>query len=57
MKIDFANLNIEPTPNPKSLKVQRVNVEVVTEEGKVFAAGDGYVRNANVHPSAHTERW
>lgn len=52
VKIDFANLNIQPYPNPKPLRVQKVFVEVQSEDGKTFASGDGYIRNAEVHPSA-----
>ena len=51
MKIDFANLNIQPMPNPKPLTTERVNVE---ENGA--PSGYGYVRNAKVHPAAITER-
>ena len=56
VKLDFSNLNVEPSPNPKTLKVQRVSVQVTSEDGKVFASGDGFIRNVNVHPSAHTGR-
>jgi hypothetical protein len=57
MKYDFQNLNIEPQPNPKPLKVQRVAVTFSTEEGKTYHAGDGFVINANVHPDALIWGW
>ncbi len=50
MKIDFHNLNLEPMPNPKPLRVQRVNVEVESVEGKIVSSGQGRITNANVHP-------
>ena len=51
MKIDFTKLNIEPMPNPKLLKVQRVVVEMDHPEK---AAGNryGFITNARVHPVA-----
>ena len=52
MKYDFQNLNIEPQPNPKPLKVQRVSVSVESAEGKVTSAGEGRIVNANVHPAS-----
>ncbi len=61
MKIDFANLNLEPSPNPKPLTVERVSVriETVDEKGNAKFSSDstGYIRNASVHPVAHTGRW
>ena len=61
MKIDFSDINIEPMPNPKRLTVQRVNVAIVTEDdkGNVRSSDSsvGYIRNASVHPAAHTGRW
>jgi len=53
MKIDFANLNIEPSPNPKTLAVEKIAVKITSEDGKVFAAGEGYIRNAKLDPLAH----
>jgi hypothetical protein len=50
MKYDFQNLNLEPMPNPKPLRVQRVNVEVESVEGKIVSSGQGRITNANVHP-------
>ena len=50
MKYDFQNLNIQPMPNPKPLRVQRVNVEVESVEGKIVSSGQGRITNANVHP-------
>ncbi len=60
MKIDFSNLNIEPMPNPKPLKVLRVSVEMGKSETAAPSVGSspyGFVRNANVHPAAITKRW
>lgn len=61
MKIDFSNLNLAPTPNPKALTVERVSVciETVDEQGhsKFNDYSTGYIRNASIHPVAHTGRW
>jgi hypothetical protein len=60
MKIDFANLNIAPTPNPKPLTVERVNVRIVKGEGNTEEHSQtehGYIRNTCVHPEALLERW
>ena len=58
MKPDFNNLNIEPMPNPKPLSVERVSVrmEHTDDNGKTTygPVESGYVRNANLHPAAHT---
>ena len=43
--------NIEPMPNPKNLTVQKVFVSVETGDGKTFAEGPGYIRNANIYPA------
>ena len=51
MKIDFANLNLAPMPNPKPLRVERVTV-AVGAEGKQGQPEVGYIRNANLHPEA-----
>lgn len=51
MKINFQNLNIEPQPNPKPLKVQRVSCEVASVEGKIVSHGEGRITNAKVHPA------
>ncbi len=59
MKIDFSNLNIEPMPNPKTLKVLRVSVRMGKSETAAPSAGSspyGFVRNANVHPAAIIRR-
>ncbi len=60
MKIDWNNLNIQPMPNPKPLKVQRVDVRIshVDENGNALRHTDstGFIRNANVHPAALTRR-
>jgi hypothetical protein len=53
VKIDFTKLNIEPMPNPKPLKVQRVVVEMDHPE-KTATVGNpyGFITNASVHPAA-----
>jgi hypothetical protein len=53
MKVNFADLNIEPMPNPKPLKVQRVMVEMDHPE-KTATVGNpyGFINNACVHPVA-----
>ena len=53
MKIDFQKLNLAPMPNPKPLKVERV--ELVDGEGN--SVGYGVVRNANLSPEALIGRW
>jgi hypothetical protein len=53
VKIDFSNLNLAPTPNPKALTVEKVRL--CDNEG--VPVGTGYIRNASIHPSAHTWRW
>ena len=60
MKIDFSDLNIAPTPNPKPLNVERVNVRIVKGEGNTEQHSQteyGYIRNSSVHPEALLERW
>jgi hypothetical protein len=52
MKLNFQNLNIEPQPNPKPLRVQRVAVSIVSAEGKTASSSDGFITNACVHPDA-----
>jgi hypothetical protein len=57
MKIDFNNLNIQPWPNPKPLSTERVRVAMEKSETAAPAGTTspyGYVRNANLHPAAHT---
>ena len=49
--------NIEPQPNPKHLTVERVNIALTNEDGKEFASGPGFVRNANIHPAKLIRRW
>ncbi len=60
MKIDFANLNLAPMPNPKLLNVQRVSVDMVKSETAAPAGGtsssSGFIRNAKVHPATLTGR-
>ena len=56
MKIDFANLNIEPSPNPKPLTTQKVMVTVSSEDGKRGPVETGFIRNTNLHPEA-IARW
>jgi hypothetical protein len=51
VKIDFTKLNIEPMPNPKPLKVQRVTVEMDHTE-KTVGNPYGFITNASVHPAA-----
>ena len=61
MKLDFNDLNLEPSPNPKPLAVERVSVriETVDEQGnsKFSNYSDGFIRNVSVHPVALTGRW
>ena len=56
MKINFQNLNIAPSPNPKGIHVERVRVrmERVDDKGTITYGNweDGFVRNANLHPEA-----
>jgi hypothetical protein len=57
MKIDFANLNIAPSPNPKQLTVERVSVRVSKGEGNTenhSQTESGFIRNAKLHPDEHT---
>jgi hypothetical protein len=56
MKYDFQNLNIEPMPNPKPLRVQRVYVEVASVEGQTVSSGQGRIINAKVHPAEAVRR-
>ncbi len=59
MKIDFQNLNIQPYPNPKPLAVERVSVRISQGEGHTEQHSQmetGYIRNAKLHPDAHTGR-
>ena len=51
MNIDFANLNLAPTPNPKALKVERVSIRIVND-GKQGPLEQGVIRNSSVHPEA-----
>jgi hypothetical protein len=55
---DFSN--IQPTPNPNPIHVERVAVEMEKSE-KAAPAGTtihyGFVRNANLDPVALTGRW
>lgn len=60
MKLDFSDLNIEPSPNPKPLHAERVTVRISKGEGRTEEHSQtetGYIRNANLHPSALTGRW
>jgi hypothetical protein len=60
MKIDFANLNIAPSPNPKHLTVERVSVRVSKGEGNTenhSQTETGFIRNASLHPEALLGRW
>ena len=57
MKVNFADLNIEPSPNPKPLSVERVLVSEKTEKGE-GPVEMGIVRNARLDPQAITSpRW
>ena len=56
MKIDFQNLNISPTPNPKPINVERVAVRIDKSETAGITSTYGFIRNASVHPDAHTGR-
>lgn len=59
-KIDFKNLNIAPSPNPKHLTVERVTVRVSKGEGRTEQHSQiesGFIRNAKLSPNAHTGRW
>lgn len=54
MKLDFQNLNLAPTPNPKPLKVVRISVTMEKSETAAPAKGEsliGYIRNACIHPA------
>ncbi len=58
MKYDFTNLNIEPMPNPKPLKVQRVSVSMDhTEKAAPGGSNVGFITNTNLHPAALIRRW
>jgi hypothetical protein len=53
-------MNIEPTPNPKPLRVQRVAVSM--DKSEVAAPTKttspyGFIRNTALDPAALTERW
>ena len=50
-------INIEPSPNPKPLKVERINTPILGEHGLVVGYETLIIRNANLHPDALTERW
>jgi hypothetical protein len=60
MKRDFQDgpdhLNIEPMPNPKPLTTERVNVKPDHTEAGGAPAEYGFIRNAQLHPAALTER-
>ena len=57
MKIDFQNLNIAPSPNPKHLTVERVTVRIQSGSTESFSQGEGFIRNAKLHPDALLGRW
>jgi hypothetical protein len=51
--------NIADTPNPKHLTVEQVSVRITQGEGNTenhSQVETGYIRNANLHPSAIAER-
>ena len=53
----FDRSNIAETPNPKPLSVQRVSVSMEKSEKAApsrVTSNFGFVRNANLHPEAHT---
>jgi hypothetical protein len=55
MKIDFQNLNIAPSPNPKHLTVERVPVRIAQGEGHTEQHSQtetGFIRNSSLHPDA-----
>ena len=52
MKYNFQDLNIEPMPNPKPIKVQRVSISVQSAEGKTSSSGDGFIVNTCIHPAS-----
>ena len=55
MKIDFSRLNIEPSPNPKPLHVERVTLCISKGEGNTEQHSQvetGFIRNACIHPGA-----
>ncbi len=59
MKIDFQNLNIAPSPNPKPLTVERVNVRIAKGEGNTenhSQVETGFIRNTFLSPDALLER-
>jgi hypothetical protein len=50
--------NIAEWPNPKPLSTERVKVSICKGEGSdsAFPSTEGFIRNANLHPEAHTRR-
>ena len=60
MKQNFVDTNIQPMPNPKPLRVQRVSVRIehADENGKVTYSNtsEGFITNAALDPYAHTGR-
>ena len=56
MATKFDRSNIVDYPNPKPLKVVRVNVQVSKGDNvdQYAATETAYIRNANVHPAAIT---
>jgi hypothetical protein len=52
MKYDFQNLNIEPMPNPKPLRVERIIILRTTDDGRPTLHEQGIVRNVTLHPYA-----
>jgi hypothetical protein len=44
--------NIEPMPNPKPLRVERVSTSIGKSDNDAPTIVTGFVRNANLHPSA-----
>jgi hypothetical protein len=52
MKQNFTDTNIEPYPNPKPLRVERVVTEVRDKDGFVTGRETLIIRNANLDPYA-----
>jgi hypothetical protein len=49
--------NIAEWPNPKPLAVERVTVRIQSGSTESFSQGEGFIRNAKLHPDALTGRW
>ena len=53
----FDRSNIQETPNPKPLSVQRVSVRISKGDSESGGTTEiGFIRNAQLDPAAHTGR-